>query len=59
MPKYRISFRGRTLGAIGIMYPIVAEVEAEDQEKATLRLYDKYEHIQQPIIEEIAKEQAQ
>lgn len=51
MPKYRIRFRGCTLGAIGIMYPIVAEVEAEDQEKAILKLYDKYEHIQQPTVE--------
>lgn len=58
MPKYRIKFTGRTLGAIGIMYPITAEVEAENTEKAILKLYDKYEHIQHARVEEI-KESAQ
>jgi len=41
MTKYRVSFIGRTAGAIGITYPIVAEVEAASEEEARLKLYDQ------------------
>lgn len=47
MKKYKFSFIGRQVGAIGIFYKITATVEAENIEAAKLRLYDKYDHIQQ------------
>ncbi len=46
MPKsYTIKFKGRKNGASGIVYNITQTVSAEDQDKAVLKLYDKYEHI--------------
>lgn len=53
MTKYRVSFVGRTAGAIGITYPIVAEVEAASEEEARLKLYDRYESILCPKFEVI------
>jgi hypothetical protein len=53
MTKYRVSFIGRTAGAIGITYPIVAEVEAASEEEARLKLYDRYEWILFPKFEVI------
>ena len=47
MYKFTIEFYGRTKGAIGSFYTIRDSVEAETKEKAILKLYDKYEHIQQ------------
>ena len=45
MKTYEIKFNGRTKGAIGIVYPIIDEVEAESPSKAVLKLYDNYEYI--------------
>ena len=45
MNKYQISFIGRTKGACGIRYGITATVEAENEDKAVLALYEKYEHV--------------
>ena len=45
MPNYRIHFVGRLKGAIGAMYPITDYVTADTPEAASLKLYDKYEHI--------------
>lgn len=50
MKKFQIKFIGRTKGAIGIVYPIVVTVEAEDKQQALLKLYDSYEHIQGPSL---------
>ena len=47
MYKFTIEFYGRTKGAIGIFYTIRDSVEAETKDEAILKLYDKYEHIQQ------------
>ena len=55
MYKFTIEFHGRTLGAIGIFYTIRDSVEAETKEKAILKLYDKYEHIQQTKFISIEK----
>ena len=55
MYKFTIEFYGRTKGAIGIFYTIRDSVEAETKEKAILKLYDKYEHIQQTKFIEIEK----
>lgn len=53
MKKYECNFIGRTKDAIGIFYPIRAEVEAENPEEANVNLYDKYDHIHQLVIFEL------
>lgn len=45
MPRYRITFYGRTVGAIGIDYEITDTREGDTPEAARLALYDKYEHV--------------
>ena len=45
MNTYKINFTGRTNGSIGKTYPIAETVKAENEENATIKLYDKYEHI--------------
>ena len=47
MYKFTIKFYGRTKVSIGAFYTIKDSVEAETKEEAILKLYDKYEHIQQ------------
>jgi len=47
MYKFTIEFHGRTKNAIGIFYTIRDSVEAETKGEAILKLFDKYEHIQQ------------
>lgn len=42
--KYRVTFKGRKAGAIGIFYPISIVVEADDPEAAKLKAYDEHEH---------------
>jgi hypothetical protein len=46
MKQYTARFTGREIGAIGIVYYIVAHVKGKNKEDATLKLYEKYEHIQ-------------
>lgn len=45
MKTYIAEFNGRLKNAIGITYKIVDKVQAENEEKALLALYEKYEHI--------------
>lgn len=45
MYKYKITFIGRPNGAIGITYQITKIVEADDEVKAALKLYETHEHI--------------
>lgn len=45
MKLHKVSFNGRTKGAIGIICPIVTEVLAPHENAAIDKLYDKYEHI--------------
>jgi hypothetical protein len=56
MPKFRIAFTGCKLGAIGVVYPIVAVREGATKEAAVLALYDEYEHITFPQAREIKDE---
>lgn len=42
---YKAKFTGRKLHASGVFYEIEDTVEAEDQEQARLRLYDRYQDI--------------
>lgn len=56
MKTYQVTFRGREKGAIGIFYQITATVKGEDEKQALLNLYDKYEHISAPVMEEVKEE---
>lgn len=56
MRTYTARFTGREVGAIGITYYIVTEVNAENEEKATLALYDRYEHISGLKLDEHGKD---
>lgn len=46
MKKFKLSFTGREVSAIGKTYKITATIEAENEKAAILKLYEKYEHIQ-------------
>jgi hypothetical protein len=48
--KYRLRFYGRKNNSLGIPTPMVEIVEAENYEKARLKLYDKYEHITIKVV---------
>jgi translation initiation factor IF-3 len=50
---YKVKFTGRRIGAIGIFYRFSLKVKAENEEQATLKLYEKYEHIQQLEFKEV------
>lgn len=43
--KYKATFTGREVGAIGIFHKIETEVDGENEESARLALYDRFEHI--------------
>lgn len=48
MKKFKVSFKGRLNGAIGIFYKIRTKIEMPKDstpEQIKLKLYDKYEHI--------------
>lgn len=45
MKTYTAMFSGRTKGAIGINYPIVAGVKGADEAAARLNLYEHYENL--------------
>jgi len=55
MNKYKITFTGRLIGAIGIFYKITDTVQAANEKDAILALYNKYEHIHQPKVKLINK----
>ena len=50
MNKYNIRFKGREVGAIGILSWYEVTVEANNEEDAVLKLYDTHEHITQKTI---------
>ena len=45
MKKFKLSFTGREISAIGKTYRIHATIEAETQQAAILKLYEKYDHV--------------
>lgn len=59
MNTYKITFIGCMLGAIGKTYRITNTVQAENTKEASLKLYDKYDHISIIEMEEITHEQQQ
>ena len=50
LKKFKCSFVGRLSTAIGKTYKIKEVIEAVNEEEATKKLYDKYEHITGLII---------
>lgn len=50
LKKFKCSFVGRLSTAIGKTYKIKEVIEAVNEEEATKKLYDKYEHITELII---------
>lgn len=46
MMTYTACFHGRTIGAIGVMRYFNVDIEADDEEMATFKLYHTHEHIQ-------------
>jgi hypothetical protein len=54
--KYKVSFTGRENGAIGIVYPITTTVEADSEEDAKKKVYEKYEHCTNWDIKEASLE---
>ena len=59
MKTYKITFKGRLNGAIGITYGCEAVVVAENEKEARLVLYDDYEHIRIRSIREVEHEKTQ
>ena len=55
MKTYRATFYGRQLGAIGSFYPIYDFIDADNEEKARIKLYDKYDHITRLTLKEVEK----
>jgi hypothetical protein len=55
MKTYHITFVGRQKSAIGVSCAFTETVQAANEEAAILKLYDKYDHIQQPSITEVCK----
>ena len=53
MPKYLVSFTGRTRGAIGIVYPITLTIEANTPEDAKRKVYDTHDPYLSPTATEI------
>lgn len=45
MKKFKLSFTGREVTAIGKVYRITATIEAKTEQAAILKLYEKYDHI--------------
>jgi hypothetical protein len=56
MKTYIAEFHGRPVGAIGITYHMTAKVKAENEEKALIELYKKYEHIRGYKFTEVKEE---
>lgn len=51
--KYRVTFSGRTRGAIGIFHQCSITVEAMDEEGAILKAYETHDHIHFPKVTEV------
>jgi len=47
---WEIKFIGRQVNADGITYPMSAVVQAENQDKAILALYEWFDHINRPVV---------
>lgn len=54
MPTYSFRGCGRRVGAIGITHGIVEEgIEAASPREALLRVYETFDHVSQPVIEDL------
>lgn len=50
MKTYTIRFKGCIKGSIGKLKGFTVKVQAENEQEAVLKLYDHYDHINQPMI---------
>lgn len=50
MNTYRITFSGRTKGAIGCFRMYTETIQADSGESALLKLYDKYDSVHKPEV---------
>jgi hypothetical protein len=53
--KYRLEFMGRTVGAIGIRYPISVTLDASSESEARIKIYDTHDHISDLRVTELAE----
>lgn len=53
MKTFECYFTGRQVGAIGIMGEFIVTVQAEDEDKAKLKIYKTHEHISKWFAREI------
>lgn len=53
--KYRVHFLGRLKGAIGAFVTYSRTVEATSEYNALIKLYDEFESVHQPDVEEITQ----
>lgn len=51
--QFQFVFNAREIGALGIWQRFCVTVEADDEESARLKLYDKYEHISVQSVRQI------
>jgi hypothetical protein len=48
--RYRVIFKGRKIGAIGVSQVVSLDLEADSSEHAYFRCYETHEHIQAPRV---------
>lgn len=53
--RYRVSFTGRQVGAIGAMSERSVDVWAHDESDALLKVYDTHEHILAPTFQVLGR----
>lgn len=53
MKTYKITFEGREKDCIGAFYSFTDIITAHDENAAQIKLYEKYDHIHFPKIEEV------
>lgn len=54
MIKYRCTFTGRKVGAIGIFYRHTVEVTAHTPEAARLACYETHDHISDLVVTDLS-----
>ena len=53
LKTYSIQATGRRIGAIGSFYEFETYRFATDPDQALLNIYDKWEHVSNPVVKEI------
>lgn len=55
MRKFKLTFKGRKLGAIGTFSNFTVKQHADNPDEAGIALYDNFEHITELTVTEITK----